>query len=156
VEDPDVYPRLSRAIVLVKLGRIDEARDAVGGALAGNPDFTQAMWRDGAFYSDRPCSKAKSQPWRRRGCPSHDGSYQMLTALGAPAAAPARDLSLRMLLPLHCHIAREAAWRVGAFGACLVGNRSDHKARRGSVLRDPNGRSRMLAAPTGVEPVFPD
>jgi adenylate cyclase len=51
VEDPDVYPRLSRAIVLVKLGRIDEARDAVGGALAGNPDFTQAMWRDGAFYS---------------------------------------------------------------------------------------------------------
>jgi adenylate cyclase len=52
VEDPDVYPRLSRAIVLVKLGRIDEARDAVRGALAGNPDFTQAMWRDGAFYSD--------------------------------------------------------------------------------------------------------
>jgi adenylate cyclase len=52
VENPDVYPRLSRAIALVNLGRIDEARAAVLGALADNPDFTQAMWREGSFYSD--------------------------------------------------------------------------------------------------------
>ncbi len=52
VPEPDVYPRLSRAIVLVRLGRVDEAREAVRGALVENPDFTQAMWREGAFYSD--------------------------------------------------------------------------------------------------------
>ena len=52
VEDPDVYPRLSRAIALVELGRIDEARSVVREALVGNPDFTQSMWREGSFYSD--------------------------------------------------------------------------------------------------------
>lgn len=52
VENPDVYPRLSYAIALVNLGRIDDARDVVRGALARNPDFTQAMWREGSFYSD--------------------------------------------------------------------------------------------------------
>jgi TolB-like protein/DNA-binding winged helix-turn-helix (wHTH) protein len=52
VEEPDVYPRLSRAIALVELGRIDEAQGVVREALVGNPDFTQAMWRDGSFYSD--------------------------------------------------------------------------------------------------------
>ena len=52
VEDPDVYPRLSHAIALVNIGRIDEARDVVRGALANTPDFTQAMWREGSFYSD--------------------------------------------------------------------------------------------------------
>jgi len=52
VPEPDVYPRLSRAIALVEVGRIDEAREAVKGALAENPDFTQAMWREGGLYSD--------------------------------------------------------------------------------------------------------
>lgn len=52
VPEPDIYPRLSRAIALVKLDRIDEAREAVKGALAENPDFTQATWRQGSFYSD--------------------------------------------------------------------------------------------------------
>ena len=52
VPEPDVYPRLSHAIALVELGRIDEARDVVRGALGQNPGFTQAMWREGAFYSD--------------------------------------------------------------------------------------------------------
>lgn len=52
VPEPDVYPRLSRAIALVELGRIDEAKAAVQGALADTPDFTQATWREGSFYSD--------------------------------------------------------------------------------------------------------
>lgn len=52
VPEPDIYPRLSRAIALVKLDRIDEAHEAVKGALAENPDFTQATWRQGSFYSD--------------------------------------------------------------------------------------------------------
>lgn len=50
--EPMAYPRLSRAIALVKLGRIDEARAAVQEALAEQPDFTQAMWREGSFFSD--------------------------------------------------------------------------------------------------------
>ena len=74
VEDPDVYPRLSHAIALVNLGRIDEARDVVRGALANTPDFTQAMWREGSFYSDPASSTARSRRWRRRGCPGRDGS----------------------------------------------------------------------------------
>lgn len=52
VPEPDVYPRLSRAIAFVELGRIDEAREAVKGALGENPDFTQTLWREGGFYSD--------------------------------------------------------------------------------------------------------
>lgn len=52
VPEPDIYPRLSRAIALVKLDRIDEAREAVREALVETPDFTQATWREGSFYSD--------------------------------------------------------------------------------------------------------
>ena len=47
--------RLSAAVARDRagqLGRIDEARDVVRGALANTPDFTQAMWREGSFYSD--------------------------------------------------------------------------------------------------------
>lgn len=52
VPEPEVYPRLSKAIALVELGRTDEAREVVKGALAENPDFTRALWREGSFYSD--------------------------------------------------------------------------------------------------------
>ena len=44
---------LNMAIVLVRLGRIDEARAQVRLMLEKNdPKFTQAKWRDGYFYSD--------------------------------------------------------------------------------------------------------
>ena len=52
VEGARAYPQLSRAIALVQLGRLDEARQAVRGALAEEPDFTQALWRENSFYSD--------------------------------------------------------------------------------------------------------
>jgi TolB-like protein/DNA-binding winged helix-turn-helix (wHTH) protein len=52
VEDPMAYPQFSRAIVLVRLGRLDEARAAVRAALEKDPSFTQAIWREGSFYSD--------------------------------------------------------------------------------------------------------
>ncbi len=52
VEGMRTYPQLSRAIALVRLGRLDEAGDAVRGALEEEPGFTQALWREGSFYSD--------------------------------------------------------------------------------------------------------
>jgi len=52
VDGMRTYPQLSRAIALVRLGRIDEASDAVRRALEDEPGFTQVLWRDGSFYSD--------------------------------------------------------------------------------------------------------
>jgi tetratricopeptide (TPR) repeat protein len=43
---------LLRAIAQVRLDRMDEARAAVRKALEMNPQFTQATWRQGYFYSD--------------------------------------------------------------------------------------------------------
>lgn len=51
-EDMRVYPRLSWAITLVRLGRLDEAREKVRWALEEEADFTQTTWREGSFYSD--------------------------------------------------------------------------------------------------------
>jgi tetratricopeptide (TPR) repeat protein len=50
--DPSAYVRLSMAIDFVRLGRMDEAREQVRLALEDQPDFTQALWREGSFYSD--------------------------------------------------------------------------------------------------------
>jgi adenylate cyclase len=52
VDGMRAYPELSRAIVLVRLGRLDEAGEAVRRALEDDPGFTQAAWREGSFYSD--------------------------------------------------------------------------------------------------------
>ena len=52
VDGMRTYPQLSRAIALVRLGRLDEASDAVRRALEDEPGFTQALWREGSFYSD--------------------------------------------------------------------------------------------------------
>ncbi|MBA3324017.1 MAG: adenylate/guanylate cyclase domain-containing protein, partial [Rhodobacteraceae bacterium] len=46
------YQRLQFAIALVRLGRLDKAREQVGAALAELPAFTQANWREGVSYSD--------------------------------------------------------------------------------------------------------
>lgn len=46
------YNRLSLAINYVRLERLDEAKAAVKKALKANPRFTQAVWREGSFYSD--------------------------------------------------------------------------------------------------------
>jgi adenylate cyclase len=43
---------LVRAIVLIRLGRPDEARGEVGKALEMDSSFTQAKWREINFYSD--------------------------------------------------------------------------------------------------------
>jgi adenylate cyclase len=40
------------AIAHVRLDHMDEARAAVRKALQLNPQFTQAKWREGYFYSD--------------------------------------------------------------------------------------------------------
>ncbi len=69
VEEPDVYPRLSRAIAFVELGRIDEAREVVKGALKEDPDFTQAMWREGSFYSDPAILDGEISALARAGLP---------------------------------------------------------------------------------------
>lgn len=69
VEDPDVYPRLSRAIALVELGRTDDAREAVNRALENDPDFTQAMWREGSFYSDPAVLEGEISALAKAGLP---------------------------------------------------------------------------------------
>jgi tetratricopeptide (TPR) repeat protein len=46
------YHLLSLAIDYIRLDRPDEAKAQVRRALLANPDFTQAMWREGSFYSD--------------------------------------------------------------------------------------------------------
>lgn len=69
VPEPDVYPRLSRAIALVELGRIEEARAVVRGALAEKPDFTQATWREGSFHSDPAILAGEISALARAGLP---------------------------------------------------------------------------------------
>ncbi len=50
---PGVDTPIQMAIALVRLGRIDEAREQVKVMLEkNNPKFTQAMWRQGYFYSN--------------------------------------------------------------------------------------------------------
>jgi TolB-like protein/DNA-binding winged helix-turn-helix (wHTH) protein len=63
------YPRLVRAIVYVRLGRIEEARAEVAGVLADAPDWTQAMWREGSFYSDPAILEAEIADLARAGLP---------------------------------------------------------------------------------------
>lgn len=49
-EWPDIL--LLKAIGYLRLGRLEEARAVYKKALAANPSFTQAIWREGYFYSD--------------------------------------------------------------------------------------------------------
>jgi TolB-like protein/Flp pilus assembly protein TadD len=69
VPEPEVYPRLSRAIALDHLGRTDEAREAVQDALTVDPDFTQALWREGSFYSDPAILEGEVAALARAGLP---------------------------------------------------------------------------------------
>ncbi|HET9067646.1 MAG TPA: winged helix-turn-helix domain-containing protein [Amaricoccus sp.] len=69
VPEPEIYPRLSRAIALDHLGRTDEAREAVQDALTVDPDFTQALWREGAFYSDPAILQGELAALGRAGLP---------------------------------------------------------------------------------------
>jgi adenylate cyclase len=64
-----IYPQLSRAIVLVRLGRTDEARAAVVKALEAEPSFTQAIWREGGFYSDPAILDAEIAALAQAGLP---------------------------------------------------------------------------------------
>jgi adenylate cyclase len=48
----DVFTPLVQAIVLNRLGRTEEARAKLKEALASEPGFTQATWRELFFYSD--------------------------------------------------------------------------------------------------------
>ena len=61
--------QLSHAITLVNLGRIDEARGAVRAALEDDPEFTQAVWREGAFYSDPAVLDGEVAALARAGLP---------------------------------------------------------------------------------------
>jgi Flp pilus assembly protein TadD len=52
-EGPDwVDMPMLLAIAYVRLDRLEEARAAVKKALEREPQFTQAKWREGYFYSD--------------------------------------------------------------------------------------------------------
>jgi adenylate cyclase len=46
------YHRMSMAISLYRLGRVEEAKSALQAALQINPTMTQAAWRAGSVYSD--------------------------------------------------------------------------------------------------------
>ena len=48
--DADTY--LNQAATYVQLDRMDDAKTAVKKALELDPQFTQAIWRQGYFYSD--------------------------------------------------------------------------------------------------------
>ena len=61
---------LNMAIVLVRLGRIDEARAQVKLMLEKNdPKFTQAKWREGYFYSDPSILEAEVADLDKAGLP---------------------------------------------------------------------------------------
>jgi TolB-like protein/class 3 adenylate cyclase len=49
---PDFDTPINVAVALVRLGRIDEAKEQVKLMLKNNPRFTQAAWRQTYFYSD--------------------------------------------------------------------------------------------------------
>jgi adenylate cyclase len=69
VEGARAYPQLSRAIALVHLGRLDDARQAVQRVLAEEPDFTQALWRENSFYSDPAVLDGETAALARAGLP---------------------------------------------------------------------------------------
>ena len=61
---------LNIAIDLVRLGRIDEAKAQVKLMLEKNdPKFTQAMWRQGYFYSDPSIVEAEVADLAKAGLP---------------------------------------------------------------------------------------
>jgi TolB-like protein/class 3 adenylate cyclase len=67
---PDVDTPLNVAIDLVRLGRIDEAKEQVGSYLEKNdPKFTQAKWRQGASYSDPSIVEAEVADLGKAGLP---------------------------------------------------------------------------------------
>ncbi len=103
VLDQDVYPRLSHAIALVNLGRIEEAQEVVRGALAENPDFTQAMWREGAFYSNPAVAGRRGRGAGECGT-ARVVTAQMPAASGATATDPAGDHSV-WCVSRHCNFA---------------------------------------------------
>jgi len=65
------YPRLSRAINLVRLERLDEAREAVRVALEDDPGSTQAVWREGSFYSEPAVLKGEIAALAPAGLPEN-------------------------------------------------------------------------------------
>ncbi len=65
------YPRLSLAIVHVRLGQLDEARMHVRAALRDGPNFTQARWRAASFYSDPTIVEAELADLATAGLPAN-------------------------------------------------------------------------------------
>jgi adenylate cyclase len=69
---PDWDTPIHIAIALVRLGRIDEARAQVKLMLEkNNPKFTQAMWRQGYFYSDPSIVDAEVADLAKAGLPEN-------------------------------------------------------------------------------------
>ncbi len=67
---PGVDTPIHIAIALVRLGRIDEAREQVKVMLdKNNPKFTQAMWRQGYFYSDPSIADGEVADLAKAGLP---------------------------------------------------------------------------------------
>jgi len=60
---------LFRAINLVRLDKLDEARAQVTAALAKHPDFTCATWLSGYFYSDPKIIEAQIADLKKAGLP---------------------------------------------------------------------------------------
>ncbi|MBP7000893.1 winged helix-turn-helix domain-containing protein [Amaricoccus sp.] len=69
IENLSPYNKLSLAIALVRLGRIEEAKAYVRQAQAEYPQLTRSVWREGSFYSDPAVLDAEVAALAQAGLP---------------------------------------------------------------------------------------